>query len=263
MQKYIILLIALLSIHFSNSQTVTYSNSVNKDYVILNDGGRIVGTILTQELGKKLTIGTKDQSIWVIDWADIKSINHGKPPKWSDRYETRPVKLSSDKGYFNLTEFGILSSSRNNYHYGPGVAANISMINGYRLKHYLSTGLGLAINFFEEGNTIPLFLDIRGDILNKQVSPHYYLQGGYQFNLTSPETISQWWGNDLETDAEGGLVLGAGVGMHFHSRGNVSYLVSAGYRYQQSTYSQFDEGGLGFEEQINHRRIALQFGLMF
>jgi hypothetical protein len=97
-------------------------------------------------------------------------------------------------------------------------------INGFRFREWFA-GAGVGIDFYRF-RTIPVFLDIRRNILLKQHSPFLYADIGINFPwLRGFETPSYYEGQDFK----GRLYFDTGLGYNFNISGKHRLLLSAGY----------------------------------
>ena len=104
----------------------------------------------------------------------------------------------------------------------------IQTINGIK-KDKWSTGIGVGIDFYVERG-VPLFLDIRRDLLNKKNTPFIYADGGTYFQ----------WLNFIQKEQRmaikryPGLYYDIGGGWKLSGKNNRSFIVSAGYTFKQT-----------------------------
>jgi len=104
----------------------------------------------------------------------------------------------------------------------------LNVINGVQFNPYIYLGFGAGIRIFTDSGTpvVPLFGDIRFNLLNKKVTPYIGCSIGYSFNI------------------DYGLV---GIGLMANPSFGVSYKVSPkasihfglGYEYQKQTASAY------------------------
>ncbi len=127
----------------------------------------------------------------------------------------RKIKFSS------VNQAGVLTgSSRESW--------LIQTINGIK-KDRWSTGIGVGIDFYVERG-VPLFLDIRRDLLNKKNTPFIYADGGTYFQ----------WLNFIQKERRmaieryPGIYYDLGAGWKLTGKNNRSFIVSAGYTLKQA-----------------------------
>jgi hypothetical protein len=135
----------------------------------------------------------------------------------------------------------------------------IQMINGYRFNRFLAIGGGIGFDIPYQGPMMPVFLDVRADLLKKQITPHFYGQVGYNQPLYN--NGDEFWKMDYKI--QGGLMAAGGAGIRIHTRGNLSYTATAGFRHQGATETYNNQGGARVKEVVRWNRISWQFGLMF
>jgi hypothetical protein len=117
-------------------------------------------------------------------------------------------------------------ASNNTYGVLVGEAGNafhVQSVNGLEHKSFFA-GLGVGIDNYGL-RSIPLFLDIRKNILDKPNTPFVYVDGGYHFPWKKAE--EGWY----ETKTSGGLYYEAGLGYQLPIKG-AAILFSAGYSYK-------------------------------
>ena len=101
----------------------------------------------------------------------------------------------------------------------------LQMINGFRFNRFLALGGGVAIDIPPNGPVMPIFLDVRGDVLKAQITPHYYAHAGYTQPIYGGGGANSW---KVDNKITGGLMAAGGAGIRIHTRGNLSYTVTAG-----------------------------------
>ncbi|TAE50644.1 MAG: hypothetical protein EAZ89_11680 [Bacteroidetes bacterium] len=102
---------------------------------------------------------------------------------------------------------------------------------GYQFHRMLRVGIQSGLHNYTKGTIMPLALELRGTLLKKPVSPHYFLMGGYGAG------VSRAW---QVTTFRGGAYAHAGAGLAFHTRSRNEWLFSAGIRVQD-TFQEFTE----------------------
>lgn len=95
-------------------------------------------------------------------------------------------------------------------------------INGMRYGTWFA-GLGVGVDTYKR-TSIPVFLDIRKNLLNKVNTPFVYADGGYHF-IANDKTTQY----SLIYEYNGGLLYDMGVGYKFVMEGKQILLLSAGY----------------------------------
>ncbi len=157
-------------------------------------------------------------------------------------------------GFVNITEAGVLLGKSVN---GEEAHLSLQSINGYQFGDYLSVGVGLGVDMFEDGNVFPIFADVRGYLMgDRNVSPYVYGDVGYGF--TSADEIENY------TDSQrGGIVYGAGIGIQVYKSNRLAWVWNIGYK-QQTTFAKYTDinGGL-HERTLNLQRLVIRTGIQF
>ena len=109
---------------------------------------------------------------------------------------------------------------------------HLQTINGIEYRGWFA-GIGAGVDYYRF-RSIPVFLDIRKNILNNKISPFLYADVGIHFP----------WAKDNESYYQGatmsnGLYYDAGIGMNFSIKKNQGFIFSAGYSYKfaKETYA--------------------------
>jgi hypothetical protein len=225
----IILIIAFLFPYMLKAQT-TY-----EDVVYLKRGTVIHGIIIEQVPNKSFTIQTKDESTFVCKIEDIEKITREELENRSAFNFTKVKK----HGYINITEASIgLSSS-----------VGVQTVNSYLFNRGLSLGLGLGFNADKTNNLsmIPVFVDFRAYMLERQISPFMAAAIGYSFSTN---------------DTKGGRIVNIGFGMRAYLSSKFATLFSIGYVLQTTAYHYSYYSQSGFATQ-NIGYLNLKLGVMF
>jgi len=167
------------------------------------------------------------------------------------------------KGYYNITEMGLLIGSPENTRPAP---FSFMTINGYHLTEQLSAGLGIGVEF-PSGSYMPVVLDTRYYIRNSSFSPFLQLYGGYALVLDdagSNEVIYynssyvDYYGGDQKYKAKGGWLLNPGFGIRNMFGENFGVIFSVGYRLQR-LYFKSDARKL----MVDYNRLNIKVGITF
>jgi hypothetical protein len=104
-------------------------------------------------------------------------------------------------------------------------ALQLQTVNGVRSNTWF-TGLGVGLDYYHV-RSIPVFLDVRKDIWNKQKTPFVYADGGYNFPFLSKRNNQEalWMG---DYDKGGGLYYEAGFGIDYPFQKKCSYYLVQG-----------------------------------
>ena len=101
----------------------------------------------------------------------------------------------------------------------------IQSVNGFQYKGWFA-GIGAGLDYYKF-RSIPLFLDIRKDILRKNVSPFIYADGGISFPWSKDNETYFW-----EAEMSRGLYYDAGIGINFAAGKKQGLQASLGYSYK-------------------------------
>ena len=166
--------------------------------------------------------------------------------------------------YMNRSSMGILVGASDR-------SMSLQTINGISYKTY-SAGIGVGIDYYHT-KTIPVFVDLRKNIFNRQKTPFVYLDLGYSLPSDSKVTNNNWWKTDISEFGKG-YYYDAGIGYQFHVKGRVSIQFSLGYNHKEMSedlsYEYDVRNSIWYNERntrehfdYTFRRLHLKFGLGF
>ena len=122
--------------------------------------------------------------------------------------------------FSSINQVGLLSGS-------SGEAFMLQTINGLKKDKWFA-GAGTGLDFYRE-RTIPLFLAIRRDLINRINTPFVYADAGINFS----------WLNSFQKQqkqfpiSSPGLIYDLGIGWKLSGKNNRGYIFSAGYSFKQ------------------------------
>lgn len=232
---------------------ITFGQKKKRDVVYLKNGSIIYGQIIGSLPSGQVRLKTKDNNSWVFESAQIDSIR-----------SSSQTLNQIHRGYFNLTEAGVLVGNPGNKYSAPFSFINIT---GWKLKNGFSVGAGAGVEFFSE-TYLPVVADLRYYLKRQGANPFFGFQGGYSFGLDKPDMQYVYdytgiWpgptGNTLEIKAKGGLLLNPFAGICTSLNENLALTFSAGYRIMRHRYSREDN----YNIDIDYNRLSIKIGLIF
>jgi len=117
--------------------------------------------------------------------------------------------------YLGILSLGVMT--------GPGLTVfSIMTIHGEQVGDHSSIGIGLGFDYYPDVTVIPVFLDLRTYLLEKQVSPFLFLDVG----------LSKRYYKSFSNEGANGIILGGGPGCTIPVIGQVSPLLDVGDKYQ-------------------------------
>lgn len=197
------------------------------EVVYLKNGSIIKGTIIEQVPNESLKIQTADGSIFVYNISEVQKITKETvkptysrtPSAIDDDEEEEDARSGSDhKGFFCFFELGELFGNANSPQF------NVAFGGRFNPHFFLGGGVGTRYYFNGdiEGFALPIFANVRIDILDRKVSPILDFKGGY-----SP------------VDIQGGF-FSAAIGCRIRmGDGKFALTLSTGYEMQQYDYGHY------------------------
>jgi hypothetical protein len=173
----------------------------------------------------------------------------------SEPYEALSSSKNRDgffAGYVNMTSMGFLAGSSNNAQLAP---FSLLMVNGWLSPLGFFVGAGMGIEFLNT-NYFPVFLDLRYDLIGKDLVPYLVAKVGYSFPMSSGYSE-----NDMEYTYQGGPLAAIGVGLKIRTREHFAWDVELMYRYQKTSRS--EQYGWNNQEYLYtdiYNRIEIRLG---
>ncbi len=231
--------------------TVSATGQHRKSTVVLNDGSRISGTIVSDS----------------TDYLDIKItspqvIRIGRAQVSSVEAATYPFKKNlKTSGYYVRFNTSILSGKNESGNQG---SLSFHISNGFQFRNGLAVGMGSGM---EELGTIlvPFYADLRYTPLNTGTSSYVWMKTGYSFALSEQEG-SYIDDASANTETDGGFLFNAGVGISMFTWNRTAVNFGIGYRYQKVTLNQpsYWWGGSSIMQTVTqYYRLEFHLGFVF
>jgi hypothetical protein len=230
------------------SATLIKTNAQDTDFVYLKSGSVIRGQVLEIEPIDHVKIQDLCGNIWYYKISEVEKIT-------SEPYEALSSSKNRDgffAGYVNMTSMGFLAGSSNNAQLAP---FSLLMVNGWLSPLGFFVGAGMGIEFLNT-NYFPVFLDLRYDLIGKDLVPYLVAKGGYSFPMSSGYSE-----NDMEYTYQGGPLAAVGVGLKIRTREHFAWDVEVMYRYQKTSRS--EQYGWNNQEYLYtdiYNRIEIRLG---
>lgn len=170
------MLLALGSVAFCMAQEM-------QEVVYLKNGSIIRGTIIEQVPDKSLKIQTNDGSIFAYEMAEVEKISKEQTTTSLQRKRSAAVQNRNgvQRGYRGFVELGYTVGTSD---WDDTNRIEFATSHGYQFNPYFYAGLGIGVHYYHENAEvgIPIFADLRTDILNNWITPYVDLKIGYTVN---------------------------------------------------------------------------------
>ncbi len=220
-----------------------------EDVLYLKNGSILRGQVIdqTDSIIRIRLIGGSELVIDTKDISNRTSEKALKPPKYFH---------NKDKGIYSLSSIGL------HHDFESNLDLLIETSLGYQFHPRIAVGVGANLTSYYGNSFIPVFGEIRGEILPKNmVTPIYYGSAGYGFKL---DRLDEVWGYE-----DNGLYYAYGLGVKIKSQSSLNFTFSVGQQVQEFTHTWFTRGnGWDTEDrfvttEILYSRIQFKFGLGF
>lgn len=246
----------LIGTVFSLNVLVLWSQNAPVNYLDvldLKNGSRLTGTITGLEGDSVYAFKLVTGATLYIHSRTVKRMYQKAQggPQLFKSYNFR------EKGWFGLVQLEFMDGQDVSNPLIPGFGLNMQW--GYRLHRLYGISGGARYSQFNLQSVEKIlagYAEIRGYLLERQVSPFYAVAAGYGWSYVRS-------GNIL--DASGGFYWSPQIGLRLGAFRNTVATIGLGYQFQRATFnyniSQWDRRTL--EKRIEFRRLTLSTGLLF
>ena len=112
----------------------------------------------------------------------------------------------------------------------------VDQVLAYQFNNYIFTGVGVGVNAWKNAVFMPLFLNVSVNVLDKPISPHWYLNAGYSMKWHTSQKPEQ--NTRVLHGATPGFYGETGIGAHLNYMKKVSFIFSVSYTVQD-TYMKY------------------------
>ena len=216
----------------------------NEATVLLVNGSKIKGKLL-HNTDKEVMIEILGGSVFVYPRSEVKEIKISEEKTYSI---VKDYQYTREGWYYTLST--IINATSNDA--GIGLMASA----GFQYSNYLAGGVGIGysqMSINQGVRTIPVFLEVRGNLLQKPVTPFYNMAIGYGFALEN---------RDFDIiRAKGGAYVYPALGLRFDRRSGTSFTMDFGYQFQAVEITSNRWNGTNVDE-IQYQRFTIRVGMI-
>ena len=219
-----------------------------QEVVYLKNGSIIKGSIIEQIPNESLKIQTADGSIFFYKVAEIEKITKEVPPRKNTQSQRNfQYKEYDIAGYRGFVDLGYTIKTGN---YGEN-RLELTSSHGHQFNPHFFLGMGSGFHYYTDADALilPLFIDMRGTILQGMVSPFFGVKTGYSFNTSDK--------------FKGGIYLAPAFGVRFMVAEKTALNLSIGYTAQWLDYQTYYYGYRYDESKKNIEGFSLKLGVEF
>ena len=237
------------------------------DLITLKNGRTLEGKLILEDHQKdEFKLQISENHILFLRGFEIKEIQKNVLLQQEKRTKVRNSFVYPDKKFFGQVHIGILAGREADWSWEESEAIqNLAVYGsyGYAYKPWLQLGLGTGLLLLDRGSTLPAYLEVRGDLLPKQITPYYELRAGYHFPLYN--SVESWGMEFEDANVEGSFLYSAAVGIQLYTHSSYAFNLSLGYQNLSLSHTFQDpwreEGS--YQDAFTYKRLSIQAGIRF
>ncbi len=250
MKQFILFIVSVLFACSLYAQEVTQGF---EDVVYLKDGSVLRGVIEAYEPDGEIRIKSWNGTLMTFSSDDVKRIEQIATNKKKGKKDR--IYQFKERGIFNSTDFYFTTgrTAWDEVYVGP----SLQNVTGFQFNRLAGVGLGLGVNAISPGEgevIVPLFLEARGYLYERRVTPMYRFDLGYGF-ATKNE-------NANIVDAKGGIMVHPSFGFRFGARSTSNVTLDFGYFFQKATFIR-ERWNETLTREMKYKRYTVRVGLLF
>lgn len=225
------LIVALLAVA-ANAQEM-------QDVVYLKNGSIVRGIVIEQVPNTSIKIRTADGSVFACNMNEVEKLTKEENGNASRKISKR----MQGKGYRGFVDFGYAIKSGD-----LGVSrVELTTTHGYQITPFFFIGAGIGLDYYHEAETwgLPLFGEVRSEILRGKFAPFVDVKVGYTF---------------MDVD---GMYIHPSIGCRFELTNTIGLNVSLGYSMQYVEAPKDPKEPFGTVAEKNCGAISLKVGIDF
>jgi hypothetical protein len=221
-----------------------------EDVVYLKNGSIFRGMIIEQVPNVSLKIQTADRNVFAFRIDEIEKITKEEVQTVQVNKSKPEVGQFKQKGVTCIIELNIDRIDFDDH--GLSAATGFQTTVGYLVNPYFSAGIGTGLMFIpDESIQLPLYADLRYNMIKKSVTPFISTGVGYSFGLTNTSYN------------RGGLLVNANLGIKFFVSPKTAMNFSLGFRYQEYVHHNYYDYYYGYYDHNDrgaHKFLNISMG---
>lgn len=238
--------------------TMVWSAALSQDIVRLSDGTEVTGKVLAHIVGEHLRLRMADGTFREIPGDSVADVTLDR----RKRAFAMPVK-----GYYNHASWNFTLGNE----FAMALGTNFNVVNGWQWNARWMAGLGIGIETMAFQRLLPIFADVRYNLMPKKGTAYVQATAGYSVSLGDDYYDGNWtsWWEKPHATNHGGLTAGLQLGYLNYWGKHIGFTVSGGIRYQgnKAVFPDvfFDGQQISFAhtERMRFLRFQTGIGLMF
>lgn len=231
-------LLMVLCLVFSQQFLFAQSNHY-PDVVELENGSILKCKILDYQLDGNIKVEILGGTILVYPSNQVKKIDRINETVVAEKKKEDENFHIYREGMFYQLQLDILGGLKDDSWGGtiPTLGLGAKFTAGKVLNRHLMLGGGMGWVFMDNtimySHHVPIYAEIRGDLLKRRYSFYYTASLGYNWALLQNNVT---WGGTQMTAARGGVYVNPGLGIRFASRGSSHFCLEMGYSIHTASF---------------------------
>ena len=249
----------LLFLFFAN--TLYAQEEKPLDVIYLKNGSVFKGRVVNYQQGKQVELKIDDDRVFVFDAKTIRRIiQEGDIEKEAKQSKTLRIKKEyqfREKGWYNTTYISVAIGGSAFDAVETDLGFGVSTVIGYKFNRLLGVGAGIGMDYYYSGsgkNFMPVFGEIKGYVLSRNITPTYSFAAGYGFTFEDEN-------RNIEK-TKGGMMIYPAVGFRFGGSKAMNFVFDAGVKIQKGTFT-YQQWEVTNEYQMTYKRLVLRAGVTF
>jgi len=240
------------------------------DEVILKNGSVLKGKIIEYKTDENIKVEIQGGSILVYPASEVSEIKRNTQRTNSVAEILENPKHFYQKEYYISTYLQFIGGFIESQMLGgldvPSLGIGLKASAGYAFNRHLMLGAGIGWAYLNNSimysSHIPLFAELRGDIIRKKNALYYSLGLGYNFVLLRKGP--DWFTDYQMKTAQGGYFIHPALGFRFMSETKLHFCIEFSYSISTASFTYENSVGdqLGPTKNL-FLRPALSVGLLF
>ncbi len=239
------------------SSLLGQNQSANDPEIIkveLKRGITLKGVLVGASPGNYYLLRSTDGDTTRIPHRLVRAFVYEDSPQHVAKRMTREYEFK-DRGFYHTASAGLLINTVSRENGGlTGIA--LSAVFGYQRNRLVGFGIGSGVDFYYprgEELIAPIFAEVRGYFLERNITPYYCIRGGYGIGIKQEKVGI--------TGVQGGWMMNPAIGWRLSGRGGANLTLDIGVKFQKAAFT-YRSNSERSEVDLLYRRLNVRLALL-